>query len=76
MYLTSKPTAQLYGTAKTHEVEKIDEINVQSQNFRSIIAKIGNYTYNTAQVISNYLKSLYTHIVYIIGNTQDFSKLI
>ena len=51
-------------------------MNVQSLNFRPIIAQTRTCTYNAAQVISNYLKSLYTCNEYIIGNTQDFSKLI
>ena len=76
MYPTSNQPAQLYGTAKTHKHENIDEINVQSLNFRPIIAQTGTCTYNAAQVISNYLKPLYTCNEYIIGNTQDFSKLI
>ena len=76
MYPTSNQPAQLYETAKTHKHENIDEINVQSLNFRPIIAQTGTCTYNAAQVISNYLKPLYTCNEYIIGNTQDFSKLI
>ena len=51
-------------------------MNVQCLNFRRIIAQTGTCTYNAAQVISNYLKPLYTCNEYIIGNTQDFSKLI
>ena len=54
MYPTSNQPAQLYGTAKTHKHENIDEINVQSLNFRPIIAQTGTCTYNAAQVISNY----------------------
>ena len=69
MYPTSNQPAQLYGTAKTHKYENIDGINVQYLNFRPIIAQTGTCTYNAAQVISNYLKSLYTCNEYIIGNT-------
>ena len=76
MYPTSNQPAQLYETAKTHKHENIDEINVQSLNFRPIIAQTGTYTYNAVQVISNYLKPLYTCNEYIIGKTQDFSKRI
>ena len=74
MYPTSNQPAQLYGTAKTHKHENIDEINVQSLNFRPIIAQTGTGTYNAAQVISNYLKPLYTCNEYITGNRYDFSK--
>ena len=76
MYPTSNQPAQLYGTAKTHKHKNIDEMNVQSLNFRPIIVQTGTCTYNAAQVISNYLKSLYTCNEYIIGNTHDFSNLI
>ena len=58
MYPTSNQPAQLYGTAKTHKHENTDGINVQSLNFRPIIAQTGTCTYNAAQVISNYLKPL------------------
>ena len=44
MYPTSNQPAQLYGTAKTHKHEKIDEINVQPLNFRPIIAQPGTCT--------------------------------
>ena len=76
MYPTSNQPFQLYRTTKTHKQEKVDETNVQSVNFRPIIAQIGTCIYNAAQVISSYLKSLYNCSEYIIGNTQDFSKLI
>ena len=76
MYPTSNQPAQLYGAAKTYKHEKIDDINVQSINFRPIIAQTGTCTYNAAQIISTYLKSLYTSNEYIIGKTQDVSKLI
>ena len=73
MHPTSNQPAQLYGTAKkTHKHENIDEIKVQSLNFRPIIAQTGTCTYNAAQVISNYLKPLYTCNEYIIGKTQFF----
>ena len=73
---TSNQLAQFYRTSKTDKHENIDEINVQSLNFRLIIAQTGTCTHNAAQVISNYLKLLYTCNEYIIGNTQGFSKLI
>ena len=76
MYPTSNQPVQLYRTTKTHKHENIDETNVQSVNFRPIIAQTGTCIYNAAQVISNYLKSLYNCTEYIIGNTQDFLKLI
>ena len=59
-----------------HTNMKIDETNVQSLNFRPIIAQTGTCTYIAAQVISNYLKPLYTYNKYIIYNIQGFSRLI
>ena len=50
MYPTSNQPAQLYGTAKTYKHENIDEINIQSLNFRPIIAQTGSYTFNAAQM--------------------------
>ena len=76
MYPTSNQPSQLYGTAATHKHENIEEINVQSLNFGPIKAETGTCPYNAAQFISNYMKPLYTCNEYIIGNTQDFSKLI
>ena len=61
---------------KTFEKENIDEINVPYLNFKPIIAQTGTCTYNADQVISNYLKHLYTYNEQIIGYTQDFSKLV
>ena len=76
MYPTSNQPAQLCRTAKIHKHENIDEMKVQSVNFRPIIAQTGTCIYNAAQVMSNYLKPLYNCNEYIIGNTLDFSKLI
>ena len=39
MYPTSNQPAQLYWIAETHKHESIDEINIQSLNFRPIIAQ-------------------------------------
>ena len=61
---------------KTFEKENIGEINVPYLNFKPIITQTGTCTYNADQVISNYLKHLYTHNEQIIGHTQDFSKLV
>ena len=43
-----------------HINKDIDAINIQSLNFRPIIAQTRTCTYNAAQVISNSLKPLYT----------------
>ena len=56
MLPSSNQPAQLYGTAKTHKFDDINEITVDSLKFRPIIAQTGTYMYKTAQVISEYLK--------------------
>ena len=76
MKSSSNTPAQLYGTAKTHKFESISDITVDSLKFRPIIAQTGTYTYNTAQVISEYLKPLYINSEYIIHNIQDFPSII
>lgn len=50
--------ARMYGTAKTHKFISQDKITLQDLKFRPIIAQTGTYTYNTAQVISEYLQPL------------------
>ena len=76
MKSSSNTPAQLYGTAKTHKFENISDVTVDSLKFRPIIAQTGTYTYNAAQVISEYLKPLYINNEYIIHNTQDFPNII
>ena len=72
----SNTPAQLYGTAKTHKFDNIDQVTIQELKFRPIIAQTGTYLYNTAQVISDYLKPLYEGNPFIIHNTQDFADML
>ena len=58
MYPHSNQPAKLYGTAKTHKFNNIQEINQEKLKFCPIIDQTGTYCYNTAQVISQYLKPL------------------
>ena len=51
-------------------------MTVDNLTFRTIIAQSGTDTYNAAQVIANYLKTLYSNNEYIIQNTQKFAKII
>lgn len=76
MLPTSSRPAQLYGTAKTHKFDSVDEITLDKLKFRPIIAQTGTYTYNAAQVIAEYLAPLCTENEYIIKNTQMFSDMI
>ena len=61
---------QVYGTAKTHKFTNIDKMTIDK--FHPIIAQTGTYTYNAAQVIAKYLKTLCSGNNYVIRNTQEF----
>ena len=76
MLLTSNQPGQLYGTAKTHKFNNTTDITVDNLKFGLIIAQSGTYTYNAAQVFTNYFKPLYSNNEYIILNTQEFAKMI
>ena len=54
----SNQPARLYGTAKTYKFEDSQNKTEEDIKFRPIIDTIGTFPYNTAQVISDYLKSL------------------
>ena len=47
---------QLYGTAKTHKFNSIEDVTLENLKFRSIIAQSGTYTYNPVQIFVDYLK--------------------
>ena len=76
MLPTSNQPGQLYGTTKTHKLDNTADITVDNLKFRFIIAQSGTYTYNTTQVIANYLKPLCNSNEYIMRNTQEFAKII
>ena len=76
MFPSLNQPAQLYGRAKTHKFDDINEITNDSLKFRPIIAQTGIYIYKTAQVISEYLKPLYENNDFVIKNTQNFAQLI
>ena len=63
---------ELYGTAKTHKFNNIQEMNKEKLKFRAIIDQTGTYSYNTAQVISQYLKPLCKN-EFKINDTQSFA---
>ena len=67
-------SARLYGTAKTHKFDEINDITVDSLKFRPIIAQTGTYMYKRAEDISEHLKPLYKNNDFIIKNTQDFAQ--
>ena len=72
MYPHSNQPAKLYGTAKTHKFNNIQEINKEKLKFCPIIDQTGTYSYNAAQVISQYLKPLCKNKG-TINDTQSFS---
>ena len=73
---SSNQPVMLYGTAKTHKFEEINNITKDTLKFRPIIAQTGTCYYNTAQVIGQYLKPLCAENNFIITNTQDFASMI
>ena len=75
MYPQSNQPAKLYGTAKTHKFNDTNDITINQLKFRPIIDQTGTYTYNAAQVISQYLKPLCKN-EFTIEDTQSFSKTI
>ena len=54
----SNQPGQLFGTAKTHKFNRIEDMTLEILKFRPIIAQSGTYTNNAAQVIADYLKPL------------------
>ena len=48
MLASSNQPAQLYGTAKTHKFDDINDVTVDSLKFRPIIAQTWTYVQNSA----------------------------
>ena len=46
----SNQPARLYGTAKTHKFETLEDITVTNLKFRPIIDQTGTFTYNAAKL--------------------------
>ena len=61
---------------KCHKFDNVEDITLENLKFHPIIAQSGTYTYNTAQVIADYLKPLRSDNDDIIRNTQEFPKLL
>ena len=61
---------------KCHKFDYVEDITLENLKFHPIIAQSGTYTYNTAQVIADYLKPLRSDNDDIIRNTQEFPKLL
>ena len=52
----SNQPAHLYGTAKTHKFETLEDITIANLKFRPIIDQTGTLTYNAAKAITDYLR--------------------
>ena len=71
MYPHGNQPAKFYGTAKTHKFNNIQEIKEKLKSC-PIIGQTRTYSYNGAQVISQYLKPLCKN-EFTINDTQSFS---
>ena len=72
---TSHEHGQLYGTAKTHKFNLLDDSTVDNLKFCPIISQLGTYTYNASILISQYLKPLCEN-EYKFNDTQIFASKI
>ena len=54
----SHQPARLYGTAKTHKFETLEEFTAPNLKFRLIIDQTGTFTCNAVKGISDYLRPL------------------
>ena len=71
----SSQPARLYGKAKTHKFESLENITVVNLKFRPIIDQTRTFMYNLAKVISDYLTTLCKN-GYSINDTQNFSSML
>ena len=71
----SNQPARLYGTAKTHKFESLENIIVVNLKFRPIIDQTRTFMYNLAKVISDYVTTLCKN-GYSINDTQNFPSML
>ena len=67
--------APLYGTAKTHKFETLEDITVENLEVLLIIDQTGTFTDNAAKVISDYLRPLCKN-EYSINDAQKFPSML
>lgn len=73
---SSNQPAFLYGTAKTHKFDHLEEITSDNLKLRPIVSTIGTFYYETAKFLAEYLQPL-TENEYVIKDTTHFpSRLI
>ena len=68
----SNQPGRFFATAKTHKCTSLNDITVENLKFRPIIDLTGTCTYNTSNVIANYLRPLSKN-QYTISDTFKFS---
>ena len=71
----SNQPARLYGTAKTHKFETLEEITAANLKFQPNIDKTGTFTYNAVKVISDYLRPLCKN-EYFINDIKKFPSML
>ena len=54
----SNQLGKIFATTKTHKFDSMEDMVFQNLKFCSKISQIGTYTYNTAKVLSDFLKPL------------------
>ena len=65
----------LYGRAKTHKSENLEDITVANLKFRRIIDQTGTFRYVAAKVILDYLKPFFKNECFI-SYTQKFPRML
>ena len=71
----SNQPARLYGTAKTHKFETLQDIAVANLKFRPIIDQTGTFAYNAGKVISYYLRPFCKN-EHSSNDTQKFRSML
>ena len=71
----SNQPACLYGIAKTHKLENLEEITLANLKFWPIIDHTGTILYNTGKVISDYLETSCKNECFI-NDTQKFPSML
>ena len=69
----SNQPGRFFATAKTHKCTSLNDITVENLKLRPIIDLTGACTYNTSNVIANYLRPLSKN-QYTISGTFKFSN--
>ena len=67
--------ARFFASAKTHKFDNPDEITIDNLKLRPIIDQTNCHTYNTAKIISDYLRPLAVN-EYVISDTLTFPDII